>query len=299
MRIIQLPLWKVEDIISSLDSFKECGFNAVQTFPINPCKEEIGWRGFYQPYSTIKVGNSLYNEENLKLLCEEAHKRGLLVFIDAIFTHVSNKPVYNSLEPNDKVDERLTSNAYFWKEKKQINYNDRNSVISHCNGMPSIRVDNYDYIDLVIDYIDYLTEVVHIDGMRWDSCKMISLPEENGNNFIPRVLEGIVKNDLYVYGELIFEGQELLSKYQKYINVLVNLSDAAYRVDRNKEVVFVESHDSFYENSGIGHTSRLTNEQVIKNYEYLCQDFVNTLFFNRPDTEMWKMCKLIHEEFNK
>ena len=118
MRIIQLPLWKVEDIISNLDSFKECGFDAIQTSPINPCKENdsfLGIFGYYQPYSTISVGNSLYNEENLKQLCEEAHKRGLLVFIDAIFSHVASKPYHNSLDPDDGVDERLTSNAYFWK----------------------------------------------------------------------------------------------------------------------------------------------------------------------------------------
>ena len=296
MRVLQLPCWEVNYTIEKLDLIKDCGFDAIQIVSVNPCKEELGLFGHYQIYDLV-IGNYLYTEESLKQLCDEAHKRGLKVIIDSIFTHFANKSVHNSLEPNEKVAKRFTENPWFWKDKQQINYNDRNSVINHCNGLAATRTDNWDFEDIVIDYIDYLTEDIGADGLRLDSMKMIGLPEENGNMFLTRVFENIVKNDLIVYGEIIYEKKELLKKYQKYVNVLVNLSADAYDIDRNKEFVFFESHDSYHTGSGIGWSYRLNDDNIISNYYYLCQDFPNTVFYCR-NLEILKRCKSIHEKFN-
>ena len=142
------------------------------------------------------------------------------------------------------------------------------------------------------DYIDHLTEDIGVDGLRLDSMKMIGLPEENGNMFLTRVFESIAKSDLIVYGEIIYEKKELLKKYQKYVNVLVNLSADAYEIDRNKEFVFFESHDSYHADSKIGWSYRLNDDQIIENYGYLCKDFSNTVFYLRNE-DILKRCKEI------
>lgn len=295
MRVVQLPCLEVKIIIENLDYIKDCGFDAIQIVSVNPCKEELGLWGHYQIFD-LTVGNYLYTEENLKELCNEAHKRGLKVIVDSIFTHFANENRMDSLIPNEKVAKRFTDNPWFWRERKQINYNDRRSVISHCNGLAATRTDNWDYEDIVIDYIDHLTEDLGVDGLRLDSMKMIGLPQEDGNQFLTRVFSSIAKEDLILYGEIIFEKKELLQQYQKYVNVLVNLSADAYEIDRNKEFVFFESHDSYFSESKIGYTSKLSDEQIIENYGYLCKDFVNTVFYAR-NLDLLKRCKEIHRKY--
>ena len=295
MRVLQLPCWEVKKIIENLDNIKDCGFDAIQIVSVNPCKEELGLFGHYQIYDLV-IGNYLYTEDNLKELCSKAHEKGLKVIVDSIFTHFANENKMNSLEPNENVNKRFTENPWFWREKKQINYDDRISVISHCNGLAAIRTENWDYQDIAIDYIDHLTEDIGVDGLRLDSMKMIGLPEENGNMFLTRVFESIAKSDLIVYGEIIYEKKELLKKYQKYVNVLVNLSADAYEIDRNKEFVFFESHDSYHEGSKIGWSYRLNDDQIIENYGYLCKDFPNTVFYLRNE-DILKRCKEIHKKY--
>ena len=50
----------------------------------------------------------------------------------------------------------------------------------------SINTDNYDYQDLVIEFLNRLIEL-GVNGLRIDSAKMIGLPEEYGDNFFIRV----------------------------------------------------------------------------------------------------------------
>ena len=116
--------------------------------------------------------------------------------------------------------------------------------------------------------------------------------------FLTRVFESIAKSDLIVYGEIIYEAKELLKKYQKYVNVLVNLSADAYEIDRNKEFVFFESHDSYHADSRIGWSYRLNDDQIIENYGFLCRDFANTVFYSRNE-EILKRCKEIHRKYKE
>ena len=193
----------------------------------------------------------------------------------------------NHLEPNKEVDEVLKSNPYFWREKKNIDYNNRYSVINHCNGCPSLRMDNWDLQDIIIKFMNTLIDA-GVRGFRIDSGKMISTPEENGNTFWTRVLENLHhKDELFIYAEVIFPDKQLIEKYSKYVKVLKELSHTSYEVDKNSTVNFIESHDSFLDKT-IGFTARLTDDQIIENYRYLVRDFPNTVFYCRPNSDMWR-----------
>lgn len=285
-RILHLFQWNLRDIINNLKYIKESKWDSILINPIQPNKEPNGdWYMNYQIIN-LSIGNHVGTKEDLIELCNKAHKLGLNIYIDTVITHYANKDGgKGKFIPHELVDKELVNNKYFWREKKSIDYNSRWSITHNCNDLASIDVSNYDYQDLVINFYNELIDC-GVDGLRIDSAKMISLPEEDSNNFFPRVINGL-KKDIFVFGEVIHESQGLLNMYQKHISVLTNLSNEAYNIDRNKEIVFVESHDSYKDNT-IGYTKRLSEEQILENYKYLTKDFPNTLFYCRPFSEVWR-----------
>ena len=92
---------------------------------------------------------------------------------------------------------------------------------------------------------------------------------------------------MFIYAEVIFPDKQLIEKYSKYVKVLKELSHTSYEVDKNSTVNFIESHDSFLDKT-IGFTARLTDDQIIENYRYLVRDFPNTVFYCRPNSDMWR-----------
>ena len=282
MRILDCQAWdKVSDITENVEEIKR-NFDAVQIPPIQPHKNAGG--AFWEVYQVngFTVGNEHGSLEDIKTLCST----GITVIANVILTHMSGDEV-NHLEPNKEVDEVLKSNPHFWREKKNIDYNNRYSIINHCNGCPSLRMDNWDLQDIIIKFMNTLIDV-GVKGFRIDSGKMISTPEEDGNTFWTRVLDSLHhKDELFIYAEVIFPDKQLIEKYSKYVKVLKELSHISYEVDRNKIVSFVESHDSYLDKT-IGFTARLTDEQVLINYRYLVRDFPNTVFYCRPNSDMWR-----------
>ena len=283
MRTLHCFGWKLEDIISHMKEFKEAEWDSILLSPVQPKAKPIS-KEWYEVYQI----SSLTIEDPLKLkeVCEEAHKYEIKILCDVIFTHFGNDGKFNSLNPANTVDKDITDNKYFWKEKQLINYNNRYSITHHCNGCPSTRTDNFDYIDLVADFLNELIEI-GVDGFRVDSCKMISLPEEDGNLCLPRLYSKLNKKVMW-FGEVINETSDLMNMYHKYIGTINNLSDSAYRVDKTKELVFVESHDSFLNDDRSGYTKRLSEEDILINWKYLIKDFPNTIFYPRPFSDMWK-----------
>ena len=281
-KILHLFQWDIKDIINNLDEIKNSGWTSILISPVQPKTNEDNkaWWSNYQIKSL-----SIKDEEMLYILCNKAHRLGLEIFVDVIVTHFGNDGKMNSLNPANNVDKQLTNNKWFWREKKQINYNDRWSITHHCNGLPSINTDNYDYQDLVIEFFNRLIEL-GVDGLRLDSAKMIGLPEEYGDNFFIRVLQGLTK-EIFIFGEVIFESNYLIQKYEKYINVLNEFNKNSYELDKNKTVVFIESHDSFLDTS-IGYTSSWSEEKILNEYKYINRDFNNVLFYSRPFSEVWK-----------
>ena len=282
MRILDCQSWnKIKDITNNVSEIKK-NFDAVQIPPIQPHKNAGG--AFWEVYQVngFSIGNEKGTLEDIKELADT----GITVIANTVLTHTSGDEV-NHLEPNKEVDEVLKSNPYFWREKKNIDYNNRYSVINHCNGCPSLKMDNWELQDIIINFLNQLIDA-GIRGFRVDSGKMISTPDEDGNTFWDRVLNSLHhKDELFIYAEVIFPDKQLIEKYSKYVKVLKELSHTSYEVDKNSTVNFIESHDSFLDKT-IGFTARLTDDQIIENYRYLVRDFPNTVFYCRPNSDMWR-----------
>ena len=285
MKILHLFQWKLNDIYNNLHTIKESNWDYILISPVQPSKEPNGdWYMAYQILN-MSIGNRYGTKDELIKLCNKAHELGLKVFVDTIVTHYANKGGGGlRFTPHDNIDCSLINNKYIWRERKDIDYNNRWSVINHCNGLPAIKVDNYDYQDLVIKFYNELIDC-GIEGIRIDSCKMISLPEENNNHFFIRVINGL-KKDISIFGEIIFESKELIKKYQKYIYVLNEFNKNSYDLDRNRLITFIESHDTFL-SKDINYTSSWSQNKVNNEFNHIKNDF-NVLYYTRPYSDSWK-----------
>lgn len=83
----------IEGIISKLDYIESLGVNAIYILPV--LKALTNHR--YDTLDYMEVDPLLGTIEDYKRLCEEAHKRGMIIVFDGVFDHVSSKSKYENL----------------------------------------------------------------------------------------------------------------------------------------------------------------------------------------------------------
>lgn len=272
--------FKLKDIISILPKIKECGYTAIQITPIQECKENGTWWGYYQPLS-FTIGNDIGTKEELKELSTKANELGIKVIVDVICNHVAGRD-NGELKPYEKVDKILIDNSYFWRELKPIlNWDDRKEVLTHCDGLPTLRLDNWDLQNIIIKFLNELVKDCNVNGFRFDSGKSIALPDE-GSDFWTRVLNSLeTKEKLFNYAEVIFADKNLIDRYCKYVNVVTN----SFGSDNKKLVTYIENHDSFL---GLGYTKKMTDEMIIREWDILLKNKEwNVMFYCRPYSDLW------------
>lgn len=283
-RILHLFQWVYKDILNILEEVREQGFNSILLTPCQPFKNSDcdEWYWVYQPLG-LKIGNKYGTKEELQQLCIKAKSIGIKVYMDIIITHMASSD--NPMELHKDVDNILSNNKYFWKERKPIrDWNNRWEVTNYCHGMPCIRVDNFDYQDLVINFMKELA-FTGINGFRIDSGKAITLYEENRNMFFDRIEGELNKNgDIDIFAEVIYVDKPLADLYCKHTNILTN----SFVSDKSKAIVYVESHDSYLDKT-IGHTRNMSDNMLLDEYEILFKSgFTNTMFYCRPFNDTWK-----------
>ena len=279
-RIIQLFQWRIIDIIPIVQELKN-KFTAIQISPLQPIKDNGGeWWKLYQPCD-LTIGNYLGTTEDLIKLTEECKKYNIEVYADLVLNHVAGAND-GTIKPHEKVNPKLI-NKYFMKSTNRItNWKNRYEVINYSIGVPGLRTDNYDLQDIMIKFIENYIEC-GIKGFRIDAAKNIALPAEH-SDFFTRVIKRFRDKGIYTYAEVILADKWLIDEYCKYTDVLTD----SFGSDRNKLVTFVESHDSYLDDT-IGYTKKLSEWDIIREYKYLCNIYNNTLFYNRPFSDMYRL----------
>ena len=273
-RVIHMYNWKTKDTKNKVQEIANQGFTAIQIPTVQPFKNSYKdkWYWQYQPLS-FEIGNEFGSKEELISLCNKAHEYGLKIIVDVILTHMAGDD-YGNIIPHPSVDRKLVESD-IWKSFDRIyNWNDRYEVITKSHGMPTIQLAKPKAQEFALDFIDRLRQC-GVDGLRLDSGKSIALPEE-GNDFLTKL-----PKDMFIYAEVIFESKELIDKYCQYVNVLTS----SYGSDRNRMVTFIDSHDLQYE---FKVTSRYTDDVIKREYNILCSNFPNTLFYVRPFNNCWE-----------
>lgn len=273
-RVIHMYNWKTKDIKNKVQEVARQGFTAIQIPTVQPFKNSYmdAWYWQYQPLS-FDIGNEFGSKEELISLCNKAHEYGLKIIVDVILTHMAGDD-YGNIIPHPNVDKKLVESD-IWKSFDRIyNWNDRYEVITKSHGMPTIQLAKPKAQEFALDFINRLRQC-GVDGLRLDSGKSIALPEE-GNDFLTKL-----PKDMFIYAEVIFESKELIDKYCQYVNVLTS----SYGNDRNRMVTFIDSHDLMNE---FKVTSHYTSDIIKREYDILCGNFPNTLFYVRPFDNCWE-----------
>ena len=273
-RVIHMYNWKTKDTKNKVQEIANQGFTAIQIPTVQPFKNSYKdkWYWQYQPLS-FDIGNEFGSKEELMNLCNKAHEYGLKIIVDVILTHMAGDD-YGNIIPHPSVDKKLVESD-IWKSFDRIyNWNDRYEVITKSHGMPTIQLAKPKAQEFALDFINRLKQC-GVDGLRLDSGKSIALPEE-GNDFLTKL-----PKDMFIYAEVIFESKELIDKYCQYVNVLTS----SYGSDRNRMVTFIDSHDLQYE---FKVTSHYTDDVIKREYDILCSNFPNTLFYVRPFDNCWE-----------
>ena len=251
-KILQAWNWSFENITANLELVAEQGFTTIQVSPPNEikmatkgvkvCEPAIdgiapnGWWMFYQPAGfqlNESEDNALGTKAEFVKMCEEAHKLGLKIIVDAVINHMGTDDdhigVYNntSTDPMDHVNARawefeteiLAAKAFHspwvdmtYKENYWDGYSDydiEEDLTQHCtSGLPDLDTSQQVVQDAIYDYLEELV-LAGADGFRFDAAKHIETTHDTyfASDFWEDTLIKLRINypskECYAYGEIL------------------------------------------------------------------------------------------------
>ena len=312
-QILQCFNWSFDNIKKNMKRIAEQGFTAVQTSPIQVAKESTtgktakgSWWVLYQPVDfaieTNAHGTSaLGTASQFKAMCDEAHKYGVKVVVDAVLNHMGNKSK-NDLSPC--IPDEIRNNSSLWHDiSKNSWYASRHDITQYCmDGIPDLNTGN----KTVQNYATkFLKECIDngADGFRFDGAKHIETPADSGfgSDFWPTVLNATTSYAKstrgvtpFYYGEVLDKttgnddqsnGQSIVNSYTSLMSITLssvsnsirnavnsNNAQGAIRSDfnlddgskaaGNKSVLWNESHDTYQ----AGSSSNVGNANMDKTW---------------------------------
>ena len=314
--------WSYNNIKNNLQAIKDAGYTAVQTSPVqtpkdyNPSWRDQGgqWWKLYQPLNFAISNNTWLGTKNdLKSLCDAAERMGIKVVVDVVANHLSGNGGGGYGNLDGAVDGSLKRWEYFHDYNDWANDGSRYAMTMGHIGMPDLNTANPDVQRKVKDF---LIECINIgvDGFRFDAAKHIELPNDDGNRseFWPTVINGsqaATSNKIFYYGEILNTCGTNINNYTKYMSITDNNSSDAILMaacnsnaqglanshfskgaSADKNVLWVESHDTFMGESGsagMGNTSRVSDDKIIKAWAMVgSRADASALFFARSAHNM-------------
>ncbi len=245
--------WSYSNIEAHIPEIAEQGFSAIQTSPIQFCKESTkgrtqgsSWWLYYQPagfYIDNTGTNALGTKAEFEDMCDTAHEYGIKVIVDVVANHLGNT-TGNDLSSAIPDDIRNDWSCWHDISKNINNYNSRYEITQYCmGGLPDLNTGNSKIQQYVLNYLKECIDA-GADGFRFDAAKHIETPDDSssgcGSQFWPTVIEGAESYaastrgiDLYCYGEVLDQpdsaGTLSIASYTKYMSVTDNQTGNAMR----------------------------------------------------------------------
>ncbi len=293
-QILQCWNWSYNGIKDNMAKIAEQGFSAIQTSPIQTIKETTqnrqmsgSWWVYYQPsnFSIETNGqNACGTKAEFEAMCDEAHKYGIKVIVDAVLNHLANKG-NNTI--SDTIPSDIRDDASCWHDVSVNSwYATRYDITQYCmGGLPDLNTSNTKIQNYAISFLKEAIDA-GADGFRFDGAKHIETPVDDGfsSQFWPNVLGAATSYAQstrgftpYYYGEILDKvtgdndtgnASKVLSYYTSVMSVTtssvsnsirnsVNSGNANgakrsdYNLDdgssapANKAVLWNESHDTY------------------------------------------------------
>lgn len=311
--------WSYNSIKNNLQAIKDAGYTAVQTSPVQTPKDYNGgwndqkgqWWKLYQPLD-FKISNNTWlgTKNDLKALCDTAESMGIKVIVDVVANHVSGNGGGGYWNLDQNVDGQLKRNEYYHDNGNGATDNNRWEMTQGHIGMPDLNTAHPDVQRIIKGFLEECISI-GVDGFRFDAAKHIELPTDSGcgSQFWPTVLSASNGKNIYYYGEILNGCGTDIGNYTKYMSITDNYSSDAILMAAchgnangmansyyakgaaaNKNVLWVESHDTHMGESGTGgmsNTSGVSDDKIIKAWAMVgSRADATALYFARPAGNM-------------
>lgn len=191
----------LKGITKKLDYLKQFGVSILYISP--PVFSQSNHR--YDSADYEKIDPYAGTNEDLKVLCEEAHKRGMQVVLDAVFNHTgSDSKYFNKFGSFENTGAYQSSKSeYFPFFRKRYNESKGQWDFDYWWGMDNLPVCNGNSPE----WIEYITGkggiidqwfALGIDGLRLD------VADELTDHYINKIYEAVIRNkeDGFILGEV-------------------------------------------------------------------------------------------------
>lgn len=282
------------------------------------------WWHFYQPvdFKVADGNNWLGTKAELKSLCETAHEKGIKIIADVVANHMANPGSHGSYNGRSaEINETLLKDESCWHNTgTSLSGSDRYDMVMHDNSnLPDLNTSNSKVQSMVLSMLKEAIDC-GVDGFRFDAAQNIETPRDNDSyksmfwaNTIGEAnsYASSQGKSLFSYGEVYYDawgGDNVLDDYIWYIGHVtepnigmealggVQGQDpsrvAAVNFKNNRSaknnVLWVESHDSYYNGTGYGgtHTDSVSNTSVVRAWAIIgSRKNATALYFARPGSE--------------
>jgi glycosidase len=188
----------IKGVNSKLDYLKDLGISGLYLTPIM----ESSSNHKYNTNDYERIDPDFGNEEDLKILIEQAHKRGMRVMLDAVFNHSGNefKPWKDVLKHGKESPyyDWFFINQWPMETDYKKNWYDSYYSFAFASGMPKLNTNHPKVIQYFTDLCKHWVRDWNIDGIRFDVGNEVS------HTFLREVRREVknINPDIYLLGEI-------------------------------------------------------------------------------------------------
>lgn len=229
----------IEGIIDRLDYIQDLGINGIYLTPIFEANS-------IHKYDTIdyyKCDSLFGDNESLKLMVEEAHKKDIKVMFDGVFNHTGT----GFFAWQDILENGYDSKYIGWYMVNSYPFTELHSSKSNeyyafafVDDMPKLNTNNQEVIDYLIDVCIFWVKEFNIDGLRLDVANEVS------HNFCKQLRLALkkIKPDIYILGEIWHDAINWLrnDEYDAVMNYPLTSAINNFWADTNKNKVYLRNH---------------------------------------------------------
>lgn len=152
------PRGRIRHVIEKLDYLADLGVNAIELMPVKEFPGDYSWG--YTPTHFFSVERAYGTSRDLRDLVDQAHEKGIRVFVDGIYNHGSTETPLAHIDHDYWFHHEPTNKEHAWGP--QFNYEHFDAAL---NIHPARK--------FISENVRYWIENYHIDGIRYDAAKQL------------------------------------------------------------------------------------------------------------------------------